>query len=114
MSERDIVERLREKALEPTEIVMKQWDQIRHQVEVLPGASLPRDSFEALVDWLVGDCSEAAAEILRLRAELSARAVPDEEVAKELGGDEFADETIKRLRAAGFTVIRTEARDGTD
>jgi hypothetical protein len=67
MSERDICERLDEKSREPTETVMRQWDQIRHQVETLPGASMPRDNFEGLVDWLVGDCAEAAATIRALR-----------------------------------------------
>lgn len=108
MSERDIVENLREEAL-----VWEAFDN--------PTA----DRVRRLT-------TQARAEILRLRAADAARAAPDEEVANIIARavafekwdempseDELAEEVAmagipatRALRAAGFTVIRTEARDG--
>lgn len=90
MSERDIVDRLR--------------------------ARRPRHNQVSVDAGLFTEIDEAAAEILRLRAELAARVVPDEEVAMALPAWEkvMLRSILNNMRREGFTVIRTEARDGTE
>ena len=69
---------------------MKRWDQIRRQIETMPGADLPRMNFEDLIEDFSDKLNEAAAEIECLRLTV--------EQLQSLDGRQ--QRKIERLRAA--------------
>jgi hypothetical protein len=69
----DLVERLRVVASDIRDIngvVMKQWDLLRGQIEVMKGSDIPRVNFEAMMEDFAGLFVESADEIVRLRSEI--------------------------------------------
>lgn len=71
MSERDIVERLRELAQEPTEKTMKAWDNWRGLHANGFGGDATRLDFEGMWDFAAEIGRDGAAEIERLRAAIA-------------------------------------------
>lgn len=106
----DIVEQLRAIAEDA-----ERWDQIRHQVETLPGSDLPRMNFESLIEDFIEALRKAADEIERLQALLARLRDGGREFCARLGNEIASrDAEIERLQKEyeEYKRIKVRALEG--